>query len=778
VRQPRTIRGRMVRTLAVPLATMLGLLGFIAVGEVQTYRRAVAISDAVGLTLAVQDLVHELQRERGLTNGLLGGETRYRSDVDNQRPRVNTARAALDALTADHNISGVDVVLTASDLLDDLGTVRRNVDAGGADRPGTFDYYTNAIDALGGLNIGANESEDSILLRDLDALQSLGDAKEAAAKERGFLNGVFAAGKFSAGEYARFADIRGAKRAALTQFARHATDAQQARLDAALRSTAATRASGHEEAAIAASDGRPVSVDSRVWWDAMTGLVDDLRGVQQSVGVEAQARTADLRTRAATELVVLLVLAVLVSAALAGEAMLLISSARSITAPLADLAREADEVASRRLPEAVARIQAAPDNQLPPAPVVVPARAAAEISQVAQAFGRVQQVAYELATEQAVVRRNTTESLANLGHRNQNLLRRQLSFISQLERDESDPTALANLFELDHLATRMRRNAESLLVLVGETSPRRWATPLPVADVIRAAIAEVEDYRRVELRRIDNAYVTGGMVSDLAHMIAELVENGLAFSPPELDVEIYGQWIGTKYLVAVLDQGVGMTEEDLARANARLRGEESFLIGPARFLGHYVVGRLASELGASVQLACSPVTGVTARLVLPPGVVSASSEQIQPEPQADSLQQEGAERPNTAPQSDAPRHPVSAMAVAPGFPWLVDPANGTTPTPYPTRGNPTTPVSGIDGSNGAAPGSDRTRSGLVKRTPRAQVTVRKPLGPAPGIDGAATELQPAEVQTMLSAFRAGTQRGESRSSTSASTTQGNEGGSQ
>ncbi len=754
MRNPRTIRGRMVRTLAVPLVTMLGLLGYIGAGEVQTYRSAVAVSDAVRLTLAVQDLVHELQRERGLTNGLLGGETRYRSDVDNQRPRVNTARAALDALMADHNIPGVAVVLTASDLLDDLSTVRGNVDVGGAERAGTFDYYTNAIDALGGLDIGADESEDSILRRDLDALRSLGDAKEAAAKERGFLNGVFADGKFSAGEYAQFADIRGAKRAAQTQFARRATDAQEARLDAALRSTAATRASGYEEAAIAASDGRPLSVDSRLWWDAMTAFVDDLRGVQQSVGAEAQARAADLQSRAATELVVLLVLAVLVGAALAGEAMLLISSARSITAPLATLAREADDVASRRLPEAVARIHAAPDNQLPPAPVVVPARAAAEISQVAQAFSRVQQVAYELATEQAVVRRNTTESLANLGHRNQNLLRRQLSFISQLERDESDPTALADLFELDHLATRMRRNAESLLVLVGEMSPRRWATPLPVADVIRAAIAEVEDYRRVEMRRIDNAYVTGAVVSDLAHMIAELVENGLAFSPPELDVEIYGQWIGTKYLIAVLDQGAGMPDEDLARANARLRGEESFLVGPARFLGHYVVGRLASELGAAVQLACSPVTGVTARLVLPPEIVSSALEQIQPEPQANPLQQVSAERPSTATQ----------------------PVNGTKPISYPIRG--TAAVSGIDASHSAALGSDRTQNGLVKRMPRTPVTVRKTSGPAPGTNGAATEQQPAEVRTMLSAFRAGTQRGESRSSTSVSTTYDHEGGSQ
>ena len=492
-------------------------------------------------------------------------------------------------------------------------------------------------------DIVADEADDSLLRQHLHVLQALGEAKEAAAKERGYLNGVFAAGDFGSGEYAQFADIRAAKLAALTQFAEHATDAQQARLDVTLRSTAATQAAAHEKAAIAASDGRPINVDARVWWDAMTAVVDDMRGVQQSVGADAQARAADLRSRAVTELVVALLLGLLVGAALAAEAMLLVSSARSITGPLAALAREADEVASRRLPEAVARIQSAPDSQPPPTPLAVPRRAATEISQVAEAFSRVQQVAHALATEQAVIRRNTTESLANLGHRNQNLLRRQLSFITQLERDESDPTALANLFELDHLATRMRRNAESLLVLVGETSPRRWATPLPIAEVVRSAIAEVEDYRRVELRRIDNAFVTGAMVSELAHMIAELVENGLAFSPPELDVEIYGQWIGTRYLIAIVDQGIGMSDEDLTRANARLRGEENFLIGPARFLGHYVVGRLAYELGAGVQLASSPVTGVTARLMLPPGVVSATPDAPQSGPPAGSVSPNDAE---------------------------------------------------------------------------------------------------------------------------------------
>jgi anti-sigma regulatory factor (Ser/Thr protein kinase) len=167
----------------------------------------------------------------------------------------------------------------------------------------------------------------------------------------------------------------------------------------------------------------------------------------------------------------------------------------------------------------------------------------------------------------------------------------------------------------------MRRNAESLLVLVGESSPRPWSAPLPVADVIRAAISEVEEYRRVSMRRIDDAFIAGNYVTGLAHMVAELVENGLAFSPPDVDVEIQGRQLGGQYLIAIIDQGVGMGEDELARANARLRGEESFLLAPTRFLGHYVVGQLAQQMSADVQMAPSPVTGVTARVMLPASIL-------------------------------------------------------------------------------------------------------------------------------------------------------------
>jgi hypothetical protein len=297
----------------------------------------------------------------------------------------------------------------------------------------------------------------------------------------------------------------------------------------------------------------------------------------------------------------------------------------------------------------------------------------------------------------------------------------------------------------------MRRNAESLLVLVGETSPRRWSAPLPVADVIRAAIAEVEDYRRVDLRRIDAGYVTGASVSDVAHMIAELIENGLAFSPPDLDVEIFGQWIGTQYLIAILDQGVGMTDADVARANARLRGEETFLLGPARFLGHYVVGRLAGQLGAAVELLHSPVTGVTARLFLPSSMVSVSAEQPPPEPASGPPGVDGAlpARPKHHAALDAYTAALDDSAARELDPERGQPVGGG--SPMPREWPPATPWPG------------RTRNGLVKRTPRSRKADSEQQSTPSPRSGPAIDREPAEVRTMLSAFRAGTRRGEALS---------------
>jgi len=268
---------------------------------------------------------------------------------------------------------------------------------------------------------------------------------------------------------------------------------------------------------------------------------------------------------------------------------------RSITKPLRSLTLQAKDMAGRRLPSAVLEVLETPLGEDVSVPDITPIRVKTrdEVADVADALNTVQDSALDLAVEQAVLRRNIADSFTNLGRRNQNLLSRQLDFITQLEAHEADPDTLAALFRLDHLATRMRRNAESLLVLAGIGPPRRWAAPVAIVDVIRAAFGEVETYERATVRDVEPALVMGAVAADLAHLLAELLENALTFSPPEEKVEVRGRRRDDgSYTVAIVDAGFGMPDAELAQANRRLAGSESFTVAPSKYLGHYVAARL------------------------------------------------------------------------------------------------------------------------------------------------------------------------------------------
>jgi signal transduction histidine kinase len=311
---------------------------------------------------------------------------------------------------------------------------------------------------------------------------------------------------------------------------------------------------------------------------------------------------------------------VVVGAALAGWAV-----TRSITRPLSALTRQARDMAHRQLPTAVAEIVDAPlgaDIALPHVPPVS-VRTRDEIADVASALSSVQCSALDLALEQAILRRNISDSFVNLGRRNQRLLDRQVELITGLESEETDPDVLAALYRLDHLATRMRRNAESLLVLAGVDPSRRWARPVRMHDIVRAAQGEVEDYGRVMIRAVDPATVLGSAVSDVIHLLAELVENALTFSSPAQAVEVQGRArAGGEYAITVLDAGLGMLPEDVALANRRLAGAEAFTIAPSKYLGHYVVGSLAARHGIDVTLHGTAGYGVTAAVVLPTSILA------------------------------------------------------------------------------------------------------------------------------------------------------------
>ncbi|MGH9211936.1 MAG: ATP-binding protein [Acidimicrobiales bacterium] len=318
---------------------------------------------------------------------------------------------------------------------------------------------------------------------------------------------------------------------------------------------------------------------------------------------------------------------VLIALTVAIAVVMMFAVSWSITRPLQALTRQAVEMAQHRLGQAISKVLRTPLGEDVNVPEVEAIRVETrdEVADVAKTLNSVQDSALELAVGQAVLRRNLADSFVNLGRRNQNLLSRQLDFITRLESDEADPDSLGHLFQLDHLATRMRRNAESLLVLAGNESPRKWTAPVRIGDIIRAAVSEVEDYQRVVVRVVEPITIVGTAAADLAHLMAELVENALLFSPSDEMVEIRGLTQPAGYTLAIIDSGLGMPPDEVALANRRLAGAESFTVAPSKYLGHYVAGNLAVRHNIYVRLQPSAGAGITATVHLPAALAAAAT---------------------------------------------------------------------------------------------------------------------------------------------------------
>jgi len=428
-------------------------------------------------------------------------------------------------------------------------------------------------------------------------------------------------------------------------------------------------------------------------------------------------------------------------------------ASRSITRPLRSLRRQADEMAERRLPEALKGILDAPvgeDVQLPSLePIAV--RTRDEVREVAAALNTVQQRALDLAVEQAVLRRNISDSYVNLGRRNQNLLNRQLDFITELESSETDPESLEELFRLDHLATRMRRNAESLLVLAGMEPSRQWSAPVAIADIVRGASGEVEDYQRISVRYLDAAAIEGAAAADLAHVLAELIENALTFSPPQETVELKGRRTPDGYTLAIIDNGIGMSAEAILAANRRLSGTESFTVAPSKYLGHYVAGNLASSLGIHVELQDGPAGGVTAKVVVPAALVSDDvPEPVTPPPASQTERLALVPQPVTTP-AEEPMTPVAPepTPIAPEPVMFPTPALTADATMSTTPNGLTRRVAGAQRPDAVGPG---IALATIETPPAASAT-------ADDVDDLHDGSSPEEVYAFLSKFASGVERG-------------------
>ncbi|MER5400163.1 nitrate- and nitrite sensing domain-containing protein [Streptomyces sp. NPDC002599] len=351
------------------------------------------------------------------------------------------------------------------------------------------------------------------------------------------------------------------------------------------------------------------------WLDDDSAKIDQMSKIETTLLSEMEQKARELRNESQSEAIISGVLILLVlGVSLVGAFVV----ARSMIRSLRRLQDTATRVASDRLPELVKQLSESDPQDVDTSVESVGVHSRDEIGQVAAAFDDVHREAVRLAAEQALLRGNVNAMFTNLSRRSQGLIQRQLSLISELESREADPDQLSSLFKLDHLATRMRRNGENLLVLAGEEPGRRWTRPVPLVDVLRAAASEVEQYERIELASVPGTEVAGRVVNDLVHLLAELLENATSFSSPQTKVKVTGHALPDgRVLIEIHDTGIGLSPEDLAAINERLAAPPTVDVSVSRRMGLFVVGRLSQRHGIRIQLRPSDSGGTTALVMLP-----------------------------------------------------------------------------------------------------------------------------------------------------------------
>ncbi|MET7527958.1 nitrate- and nitrite sensing domain-containing protein [Streptomyces sp. NPDC005248] len=365
------------------------------------------------------------------------------------------------------------------------------------------------------------------------------------------------------------------------------------------------------------------------WMAASTAKFDGYTTVEDELVDKAVTEAADISSSAKTDAIVnaaIVLVALLAAFILAGLV------ARQMSRSMRQLRTAAFSIAEQRLPMLVDQLSRTEPGRVDTRVQPIPITTRDEIGEVARAFDQVHREAVRLAAEQAMLRGNVNAIFTNLSRRNQSLIEGQLTLITDLENNEADPDQLESLFRLDHLATRMRRNGENLLVLAGEEPGRRWNQPVPLVDVLRAASSEVESYERIELSGVPETEIHGQAVTDLVHLLAELLENATTFSSPQTKVRVTATRLpDSRVMVEIHDKGIGLTAEDFADINHKLANPPTVDAAVSQRMGLFVVGRLADRHGIRVQLRPSgEQAGTTSLVMLPDAITHGGGGELEP----------------------------------------------------------------------------------------------------------------------------------------------------
>lgn len=446
------------------------------------------------------------------------------------------------------------------------------------------------------------------------AILELAISNEYVQQESALLDGDFASRAFPASAYQAFVTLVGAHRLLYAQSYSYLDQADRSGLNRDVSPQMARTVTALENKLVAGGPQHgPPPVHAAAWNREVAALSAQ---VQHAVGQALARLVVGAKSQANATLRGLYLTGGIGLAVVIGSLVLSMWIAVSLARQLRGLRDMALELANVRLPALVRHLGAGEDVDV--ASQVPEVKASTdEIGQVEAAFMTAQRMAVEATIDQARMRRGIGDVFRNLARRSQSLLARQMMLIDTLERRAAGQEDLESLFRIDHLTTRMRRHAESLIVLAGDLPERMFLDPVPFVDVLRAAAAEVEDYTRIRVVARSSSALAGPAVADVIHMLAEFMENATRFSPPTADVRVTGSLAYRGYAIDIEDRGLGMTEQELADANARLAEPPMFDLSGSDRLGLHVAAQLARRHGIRITLRDSPYGGTTAIVLIP-----------------------------------------------------------------------------------------------------------------------------------------------------------------
>ena len=626
---------RLIALIAIPTVTAMYFGGVRideAVHSASTYQQ---VDRLAHLGNAVTHLANAMEDERDALAGYIAAgrpQGPMPPSIDKQYAATNAAagqvRTLASGIGSAYPTQVQDDVAAVIDRLDDLSSYRLAATHSKAPALVVIDDYSQAIADLFTLNDQiAQGTSDPTLQSDVRALGALSRTEDQASQQRGILYAALVARQFEPNGAAALTGAQSQQAAEFAEFQSDASIEEQQVYSNTVAGPAVDDAQAMENQAIASGGtGSTLTVSPppppahfanvpTAWNADMTTTLSDIRTVEQGLVNKIIARGQALQSSASRTAVEtgILVLAVLIVVLL-----ITIVVARSMVRPLRKLRTGALEVAGLRLPETVRRMSETDGEGVSLEVEPIDVDSSDEIGEVARAFDQVHREALRLAANEAALRGNVNAMFVNLSRRSQSLVERQIRLIDDLEQGEQDPERLSSLFQMDHLATRMRRNSENLLVLAGHDETRRWNQPVALVDVLRAALSEIEQYERVTLNVQPGIAVRGQAVSDVVHLTAELVENATSFSAAETPVTIAGHLLSSGgVLLEITDQGVGMGAEEMAHANWRLDNPPVVDVAVSRRMGLFVVARLAARHGIRVRLRPAASGGLIALVWLP-----------------------------------------------------------------------------------------------------------------------------------------------------------------